>query len=409
MIRTGGGIYYDRYQGNRVFDLVRNPPNGLDPQLLYGYARDINPNNILLAPLQLYAADPTGKLPTSYNFQFGVQARLPWSMVLDTAYVGGQSRHQQDNRNLNPVPYGAAFLPQNQDPTLVATQPNALPGSNALPPNLLRPLRGYGQVLLYESAAISNYNSLQVSLSRRAATGLFVGVAYTWSKTLTNATSDTAPVRADNLNRLTNYGPANFDRRQVFAANWVYTIPSYKNGNRFTRAITNGWQYSGVAAAATGAPFTPQYTIAGVSSQNTTGNTVVDQVFEGARVGYVLGCNPYTGKSDPWNRLNTACFTAPRPGSLGLESGLNWLYYPGYLNFDMSVQKEFTVKERLHFQFRVDAFNIFNHANFIYLNNTLNFGGTYPNNVARNQCSLQCCWAISQSEWLRRCSCPGRH
>ena len=47
----------------------------------------------------------------------------------------------------------------------------------------------------------------------------------------------------------------------------------------------------------------------------------------------------------------------------------------------MSVQKEFTVKERLHFQFRVDAFNILNHANFIYLNNTINFGGPYPNNV----------------------------
>ena len=241
------------------------------PQLLYGFARDINPNNVLLAPPQLYAADPTGKLPTSYNFQFGIQARLPWSMVLDTAYVGGQSRHQQDNRNLNPVPYGAAFSPQNQDPTLVAAQPNALAGSNALPPNLLRPYRGYGQILLYESAAISNYNSLQLSLNRRAAAGLFVGVAYTWSKTLTNATSDTAVVRADNLNRLANYGPANFDRRQVFAANWVYTVPNYKGGNRFTRAVTNGWQYSGVASAATGAPFTPQYTISGVSTQNTTG------------------------------------------------------------------------------------------------------------------------------------------
>lgn len=80
--------------------------------------------------------------------------------------------------------------------------------------------------------------------------------------------------------------------------------------------------------------------------------------------------------------MNTSCFYAPRPGSLGLESGVNSLYYPGYLNFDMSIQKDFAVKERLHFQFRVDAFNIFNHPNFIYLNNTLNFSGTYPNNLA---------------------------
>jgi hypothetical protein len=381
VIRTGGGIYYDRYQGNRVFDMVRNPPEGLDPQLLYGFAQNINPNNLLLAPLQLYAADPTGKLPTVYNYQFGIQARLPWNMVFDTAYVGGQSRHLQDNRNLNPVPYGADFLPQNQDPTLVASQPNALPGSNALPPNLLRALRGYGQIQLYESASISNYNALQISLNRRAATGLFVGVAYTYSKTLTNATTDTAQVRADNLTRQADYGPANFDRRQVFAANYVYTVPNYRSGNKFIRALANGWQYSGVIAAATGAPFTPAFSIPGVSSQNTTGNTVVDATFEGARLGIVPGCNPYTGKSDPWNRLNTACFTPPRPGSLGLESGLNWLYYPGYIDFDMSIQKEFVVKERLHFQFRVDAFNVFNHANFIYLNNTLNFAGAYPNNV----------------------------
>lgn len=378
VIRTGGGIYYDRYQGNRVFDMVRNPPEGLDPQLLYGFAQNINPNNILLAPPNLYAADPTGKLPTTYDYQFDIQTRLPWNMMVDTAYVGGQSRHLQDNRNLNPVPYGATFLPQNQDPTLVAAQPTALLGNNALQSNFLRPLRGYGQIQLYESAAVSNYNALQLSLSRRAATGLYVGIAYTYSKTLTDATSDTAQVRADNLTRLADYGPANFDRRQVFAANYVYSLPNLHSANRLARAITNGWQYSGVISAATGSPFTPMFSISGVSSQNITGNAVASTPFESARVGYVLGCNPYTGKSDPWNRLNSSCFTAPQPGSLGLESGLNWLYYPGYIDFDMSLQKEFAIKERLHLQFRVDAFNVFNHANFIYLNSTVNFAGTYP-------------------------------
>ena len=121
VIRTGGGIYYDRFQGNRVFDMVRNPPEGLDPTLTYGRAQDINPNNIILAPPTLYAADPTGKLPTTYNYQFSVQTKLPWNLVLDTAYVGDIARHLQDNRNLNPVPYGASFLPQNQDPTLPAS------------------------------------------------------------------------------------------------------------------------------------------------------------------------------------------------------------------------------------------------------------------------------------------------
>jgi hypothetical protein len=91
----------------------------------------------------------------------------------------------------------------------------------------------------------------------------------------------------------------------------------------------------------------------------------------------VAGCNPYTGSSDPFNRLNAACFTAPMPGSNGLESGLDWLYNPGLVNFDIALLRDVTVKERYHFQFRADAFNVFNHANFTGLNTTLNFNA-YP-------------------------------
>jgi hypothetical protein len=79
---------------------------------------------------------------------------------------------------------------------------------------------------------------------------------------------------------------------------------------------------------------------------------------------------------------------------MGLESGVNWLYAPGLVNFDMALQKQFTVKERLRLQFRFDAFNGFNHANFPTLNTTLNFSGTYPNNltVANNPTILPVCW-----------------
>jgi hypothetical protein len=171
VLRTGGGIYYDRYQGNRVFDFVRNPPLGIEPVLNYGYVTDINPASALLSPPNLYAADPVGKIPTSYNFTFGIQSKLPGQIVLDTAYVGSLFRHMQDNRNLNPVPYGADFLPQNQDPTLSST---ALLGSSALPQNFLRPYRGFGSITIYEAAATGNYNSLQVSVNRRVGR-LFLG------------------------------------------------------------------------------------------------------------------------------------------------------------------------------------------------------------------------------------------
>ena len=145
----------------------------------------------------------------------------------------------------------------------------------------------------------------------------------------------------------------------MLAINYVYTTPKLPVGNAFTRLITDGWQLSGVTQAVTGSPFTPGFSISGAGNQNITGSNT-----EGARIGVVAGCNPYTGSSDPFNRLNPACFFAPSPGSIGLESGINFLYGPSVVNFDMALQKEFAVKERVHFQFRVDAFNVFNHTEF---------------------------------------------
>ena len=373
VIRTGGGIYYDRYQGNRIFNNVTNPPENVQPTLYYGFASQISPTGAFLGPPNVIAMDPTGKVPTTYNYQFSIQTRLPWSMVLDTAYVGTQGRHLQDNRNLNGIPYGTDFLPKNQDPTLVAASPNALLGNNALKQAFLEPLQGYGSVTVYEGAATSNYNGLQVALNRRAANGLFLGATYTWSKVMTTASSDTSSVRIDQFTKEADYAPASFDVTQNFALNYVYSTPSVKRGNYFTKLITDGWQLSGVATMRTGMPFTPGYSVSGAGNVNITGSNT-----EGPRIGLVAGCNPYTGSSDPFNRLNAACFFAPPIGSTGLDSGLDFLRYPGLINFDMSAQKVFSIKERAHILLRVDAFNVFNHANFTGMNTTLNFN-SYPN------------------------------
>jgi hypothetical protein len=374
VIRTGAGIYYDRYQGNRIFNNVNNPPESVQPTLTYGFAQNINPATAFLGPPNLIEMDPLGKVPTTYNYQFSIQSRLPWNMVLDTAYVGTLGRHLQDNRNINGIPYGTTFLPQNQDPTLVAASPNALLGNNALKQVFLEPIYGYGSITDYEGAATSNYNGLQVALNRRATNGLFLGVTYTWSKTMTTASSDTSSVRIDQYTKEADYGPASFDVAQNFALNYVYLVPGMKGGNALLKAATTGWQTSGIVTMRTGFPFTPGYSVSGAGNVNITGSYT-----EGPRIGVIAGCNPYTGSQDPFNRLNAACFFAPPIGSTGLDSGVDWLRQPGLINFDMAIQKEFSVKERLHMQLRVDAFNVFNHANFNNgLNTTLNFN-SYPN------------------------------
>jgi hypothetical protein len=363
VIRTGVGIFYDRYQGNRIFDMVRNPPESISPTLNYGFAKDINPAGALLAPPTLYALDPNGKVPTVYNYTFGIQNRLPFRLVLDTAFVGSMSRHLQNNRNLNPVPYGAAFLPQNQDTTLAS---NANLGANSLPQDLLRPYRGIGSINLYEGQATANYNSLQVAVQRRIATSIFFGVAYTWSKALGTGSADTDFARIDQYNRTANYGPTTFDRRQNLAFNYVYTLPGILKSQRAIYAATSNWQLSGSTRFVSGDPITPGFSINGVSNALLTGSFT-----EGARIG--LTGNPQTTTRDPYHVLNPAAFAAPRPGSLGLESGVRYVTNPGIRNFDMSLQKSVIVAERVHMQFRVDAFNVFNHPQFSGVNSTLNF------------------------------------
>jgi hypothetical protein len=372
VIRTGGGIYYDRVQGNLVFNNVNNPPESVQPTLYYGFASQINPATAFLAPPNVILSDPPGKIPTTYTYQFSIQTRLPWSMILDTAYVGTQGRHLHDYRNINGIPYGTTFLPQNQDPTLVAASPTALLGNNALKQAFLEPYQGYGSITDYEAAATSNYNAVQISLNRRARNGLFLGLGYTFSKVLTTASSDTSSVRIDQYTKEADYGPASFDVRQNFGLNYVYLIPSMKNGNYLTSLATKGWQISGVTGIRTGLPFTPGYSVSGAGNVNITGSNT-----EGPRIGVVAGCNAYTGSSDPFNRLNAACFFAPPIGSTGLDSGLDWLNVPGLINFDVSIQKEITIKERARIQLRADAFNVFNHANFTGFNSTLNFN-SYP-------------------------------
>jgi hypothetical protein len=362
VIRTGAGMYYDRYQGNRVFDFVRNPPLGIQPVMNFGLASQINPTTALLSPPDFYAADQPGKLPMVTNFTFGVQTKLPWGMVLDTAYVGALFRHLQDNRNLNYVPYGAAFLPQNQDPTLTSS----LPGGAALLSQFLRPLRGIGNINLYEGSATGNYNSLQVSLSRRMSRNLFFGLAYTWSKDLTTASGDTNFVRPDQFTRQAYYGPSGNDRRNNFVINYVYDLPRLEHYNVVERFLLGGWQISGVATFQSGSPFGIGYSVTGVAQQNITGSTT-----EGARV-YLLG-DPTTNSSNPYNRLNGMMVAPPQVGSIGLESGVNYLTGPGINDFDISLQKQFSIKERMKLQFRADAFNAFNKVQYSGINATVNY------------------------------------
>ena len=177
---------------------------------------------------------------------------------------------------------------------------------------------------------------------------------------------------------MANYGPSSNDRRHNFVLNYVYDLPDTRRSNAFARGVLNGWQISGVTRFMSGTPYTPGYSISGAGIANLTGSNT-----EGARIG-VIG-DPTAGASNsPYNRLNGAAFIAPQPGSLGLESGVNFLTGPGINNWDISLQKQFNIHgERRHLQFRIDAFNAFNHTQFSGINSTLNFSAL-PNPTPTN-------------------------
>jgi hypothetical protein len=380
ILRGGGGVFYDRFQGNETFDMITNPPTTFAPTVQFGRLQELgDASQALLAPFGLNAFAFDGKIPTVYNYNIGVQTKLPASFVLDVSYIGSQSRHLLQRINLNAVPYGAAFATANQDPTLAAS---SLPGATSLPADFLRPYRGFGTITLHEMSGNANYNALQTTLDRRFNNGVLLGVSYTLSKALgTTNGADGDFHRIDNLDKQANYGPLNQDRRHNFVANFVYEVPGLSS--RFGRnaaavALFDGWQISGIYRLLSGAPYTPGFSISGIGNQNLTGSFT-----EGARIG-VAGDTGSGNSGDPYRQLNALAFAPPQPGSIGTESRRNFLTGPGVNNLDLSVQKSFQLRGSMRFELRADAFNALNHTQFSGVNATANYASltaTTPSNL----------------------------
>jgi hypothetical protein len=381
VVRGGAGVFYDRPQGNTVFNLVQNPPTTVQTTLVFGKMQDIDPKNVLFAPPSLSAIDQSGKIPTTYAFNLGIQYKLPFDSVLDVSYVGNSSQHQLQQRSLNAPAYGAAYLPQNQDPTSTG-DPN-IPGSRALPVDFLRPYQGFGQIAYIEPATSSNYHSLQTSLNRRSSRGLLLGVNYGWSKALGTASQDQANVQnfgaANNAdNRRANYGPLDFDTRHNFSANFVYELPKATQNKALGYAI-NDWQLSGIYHYVTGQHYNITADTQGVSGYTLTGT----QNAEGARI--VLLKDPGNGHSgDPYHMFDATAFALPSPGSTSFESGRNFLTRAPINALDLSLAKRFRFKERAELKFQIDAFNALNHTQFNNVNATFSgpLGATAPTNLA---------------------------
>ncbi len=367
--RGGFGIFYDRPQGNQVFDLITNPPGLQSQALSWGLARDVAGATGFNAPVGLAPNVLAWKLPTVYQWNLGVQWKLPMAFVLDVAYVGSESRNLLQRRQINALPYGTAYLAQNQDPTRgqACTGCPALstnPGGNALPTDLLRPYQGYGAINLWEFSAYANYKALQSTISRRFDRGLMFSFNYSRSSAKGIAGGDWDGARIDGKDREANYGPLGQDRPHVFVSSFVYQTPKVANGP--LGIMVNDWQISGTYRWMSGAPYGVGFSIAGIGAINLTGSD------QGARI--VMNGDPGKGwSSDPYKQFNTSVFTAPGPNSNGLESPRVYMNLPPVNNLDLSLSKSVSLGGKRRMEVRLDAFNALNTVQFSGINTTANF------------------------------------
>jgi hypothetical protein len=367
IVRGGFGIFYDRPQGNTVFNTVLTPPSMLNSVLTWG----------TLQNLAASGGDPFAPLggmqPTAYDFipprtmqwNVGIQRKLAHAIVLDLAYVGSKGDDLLEYDQINALAAGTLFKPESQDPTRT---PSAVPGATALPTDLLRPYQGYGSIQLWQNSAWSNYHGLQAGITRRFDRGLMFSVFYVWSKALTTADQDWGtryPFSTQEQNKAANYSYSLYDRPQNLVANFVYQTPKVAKGA--LGLLANEWQISGIYRLTSGTPYAINWSVPGYNSTNITGGT--DWT---ARV--VLTCDPGKGSSsDPYKQIDTSCFAPPTVGGNGYESSRYFLHAPPINQLDLSLSKGFSLGKGIRFEVRLDAFNALNHTEFTGVNNSVSF------------------------------------
>ncbi len=367
ILRGGYGIMYERIQGNDMYNAGPNVPfsssvtfnNGV---LLGSPTTSLQSGNTLVAPITV--PDITGlnsnayKLPATYQYSVGVQQGLGSKSVLSVSYVGNQSRHQNDYREIN-LP-DASLLP-------------AIATDTAGNYNSLVKYPGFHGIRLSETVQNGHYNSLQTEFRSQMRRDLTFQAAYTFSKAYDPATGSN---NVGDLNNVTNpysytydNGPSNLDRRHIAFVNFVYDLPIFRTtSSRLLRSTVGGWQVSGIVSMVSGNPL--NITAGGVS-----GN-IASKLPNSNNRPDVSGSVGTPHTVNTW--FDPTSFTAPAAGAFG-DMPRNSVYGPGRQNWNLALFKSFLFSEERgsRLELRAESFNTFNHTQLKDVSTTLsssNFG-----------------------------------
>lgn len=365
VIHTGAGMFYDLpalnnqhfEQNNPVFgpSQIYSTTFGAPPPLTNGQPTQTETvftgaNAAIPRPSQQFIAAflaPDYKVPAIAEWSFGIESQLASDTALEITYVGNHAYHLGNLLNLG-------------------NQPR--PGIGAIQPR--RPFPDFAGTLYVESNSNSSYNALQVKVTKRLSHGFMLLSSYAWSKTLNDNEGDegfgagngqAGPQDENNL--AANKGPGATDVRHRFITNGIWRLP-FGKGHHFLAGrggvvdrLVGGWSISSVFTAQSGFPLT-------VTSQRDWSNTSSptprpDRLCKG------------TGARTISSFLDATCFSTaalqaafqsgnPRFGN----SGRGILEGPRYINLDLALLKDTAITERVNLQFRAEAYNSLNRAQF---------------------------------------------
>jgi hypothetical protein len=387
VLRGGAGLFFDRPSGNSVFAQVLNPPTLQNVTVRYGQLQSLGSAGLTTtAPPSLTVFEYDSKLPSSVQWNAGVQLALPAAMALDVSYVGQHGYNILQNQNINAVDIGSAFLPENQDPTLAVS---ATAGGSALTSDQMRAIRGYGSINQTAGWLRRTYHSIQFSLQRRFSHGLSFGFNDTMAlydhqnlaPRFEHGPDGSLSVRADQKEAEDLLGDNN-PQTHVMKANFVWDLPDLHGDTTAVRvvgAIVNDWQLAGIWTGATGGAYSVGFSYQnGGSNVNLTGSPDY-----GARI-RVVGDPGQGCTDDVYRQFNAASFQGPLVGSVGLDSGNNYLKGCFSSVLDLSIARNIRLGGGRNVQLRVDMFNAPNQARITGRNSSISLNNPNDPVTPRN-------------------------
>ncbi|MGH9511264.1 MAG: carboxypeptidase regulatory-like domain-containing protein [Terriglobales bacterium] len=400
-IRGGFGMFYEHTDGNEANTELLEPFNiktqTASVSNVAGYSA-LTPALLgtgSTTPLHFDSIPSKAVWPYMEQWHLDIQHDIGKNTVATISYVGSAGVHLTrgyEYNQMRPVPaeqnpYGPGQTISSTDCGNVTFDPtsgqanamvngfsntggwanNLAVACGLTPADPYRPFVGIGSITRKDQTGSSNYNGMQVSL-RHNIGGLQLNVAYTYSHSIDDSSdyNDTGFLNSYNLNAYR--ASSNFDQRHNFNIGYVYDLPFFK-GRNLTGKLLGGWEWSGITTIQSGTPFSV-YNVgeSGIAYSDNAG--VGNGVASGGSYPDVVG-NPRSGVSgggglNPPLLFNPGAFVAPTGLTFG-NAGRNILTNPHRTNFDMALLKHFAITESKYFEFRAEAFNVFNHTEWAWL------------------------------------------